>query len=433
MLRTRIIPAVGACVVLSLVLFALMGAFSTTLTPNSHPTLPTSDFDVSDPDMLRTRIIPAASQTPMRWGSSSATSMRRPGVAAAETAEIPFESAETPLLDGAASATRKDSVVVDHGTEITPLATSPAPASTEILEALPSVTPEIPPLPSTPAAPPRPAPSAPSTRIPRIIHQTWSNKDVPEDFEPYIASWLQHHPTWEYRFWTDEDNRALVEEHFPSFLDTFDGLTQGMPGFVRRLGIRQADAIRYMIMYKEGGVYVDLDFEALKPLDGLMQMQHELVMGQEPLAHANLLNGMERTVCNALLMSSAGHPFWKHVLDTISEGSHGDPVDTTGPRMLERAMGTYQETNSAAEHPIWVAPPDLFYPKFDPGALDNLRSTCERGSEWESTCRMLEERGWSTDPRPESVATHHWTHTWLGTRDGANTVNVDEIISNSRK
>ena len=46
----------------------------------------------------------------------------------------------------------------------------------------------------------------------------------------------------------------------------------------------RVDAVRYFLRYHYGGVYADLDFEALKPLDALL-VEKDLVLGQEPAAH----------------------------------------------------------------------------------------------------------------------------------------------------
>ena len=39
--------------------------------------------------------------------------------------------------------------------------------------------------------------------------------------------------------------------------------------------IMRADAIRYFLLYEYGGVYVYLDFEALRPLDEFERRQHK--------------------------------------------------------------------------------------------------------------------------------------------------------------
>ena len=51
--------------------------------------------------------------------------------------------------------------------------------------------------------------------IPRILHQTWKDRNVPARFLDAQRSWQDAHPDWEYRFWTDEDLAALVRERAP--------------------------------------------------------------------------------------------------------------------------------------------------------------------------------------------------------------------------
>ena len=46
--------------------------------------------------------------------------------------------------------------------------------------------------------------------VARVVHQTWKDKQVQKAFEPRIASWVKLNPEWEYRFWTDKDNRELI-------------------------------------------------------------------------------------------------------------------------------------------------------------------------------------------------------------------------------
>ena len=46
------------------------------------------------------------------------------------------------------------------------------------------------------------------------------------------------------RLWTDEDNRRLVTDHYPWFLDTYDSLPKP---------VMKADASRYLYMHHIGG------------------------------------------------------------------------------------------------------------------------------------------------------------------------------------
>ncbi len=58
------------------------------------------------------------------------------------------------------------------------------------------------------------------------------------------------------RLWTDEDNLALVKEHFPHLLNAYQAM---------EYNIMRADIIRYMYMSKYGGYYLDLDYEVFTP------------------------------------------------------------------------------------------------------------------------------------------------------------------------
>ena len=103
--------------------------------------------------------------------------------------------------------------------------------------------------------------------IPRLIHQTWKDERVPQRWQAFQASWRRHHPRWSYRLWTDEDCRELVARHAPWFLTIYDAY---------REPIMRVDAFRYLVMQRLGGVYVDLDFECLRPVDALLGFRDAL-------------------------------------------------------------------------------------------------------------------------------------------------------------
>jgi mannosyltransferase OCH1-like enzyme len=102
--------------------------------------------------------------------------------------------------------------------------------------------------------------------FPKKIWQTW--KVNPLDFEERdverARSWLERNPEHRYEVLTDDNEIPYVEYHF------------GPEGFNRpdivnfyktiKATIVKADLLRYMIMYAEGGLYADIDVEALRPL-----------------------------------------------------------------------------------------------------------------------------------------------------------------------
>jgi mannosyltransferase OCH1-like enzyme len=103
--------------------------------------------------------------------------------------------------------------------------------------------------------------------FPRKIWQTW--KVDPLGFEERDLScartWTAKNPGYRYEVLTDNNDVYYVETHFgpqginrPDIVDMYKSLTAK---------IIKADLLRYLVMYVDGGVYADIDVEALRPLD----------------------------------------------------------------------------------------------------------------------------------------------------------------------
>jgi mannosyltransferase OCH1-like enzyme len=186
--------------------------------------------------------------------------------------------------------------------------------------------------------------------IPKIIHQTWNTQDVPYYLRDFQKSWINEHPTWDYWLWTEEDNFNFIKNNYSFFLDTYTKYTKY---------IQKADAIRYFLLYHYGGIYADLDFQALRSMDDLI-VNKELVFGAEPLQHAK---EQKRSVIigNAIMMSVPRHDFWKNVFNELITRSHStDVLYSTGPFLItDMVLKYHQEFN------ITVYKPPVLYPILD--------------------------------------------------------------------
>jgi inositol phosphorylceramide mannosyltransferase catalytic subunit len=167
--------------------------------------------------------------------------------------------------------------------------------------------------------------------IPKLIHQTARTPDLPEKLRVYQRKVQELHPDWAYKLWTDEDNLALMRDELPEYLDTYTRLPKN---------IMRADMIRYAILYRRGGLYLDTDYEVLKPFD---LAQYDCVLPVETEGEF----GEGSRICNAFLASAPGHPFFKMVLDelranpplNIPQGDGGTSVlTTTGPHFISDVL-----------------------------------------------------------------------------------------------
>ncbi len=183
--------------------------------------------------------------------------------------------------------------------------------------------------------------------IPHRIHQTWKNEQIPGKWQDFQEKVRTLNPDWEYKLWTDEDNDRFVREEFPDFYDIYTGFSRN---------IMRADVIRYLIMYRLGGVYLDLDYEMLRPFDF---GSHALVL---PKNRSVSYGDPEDELGNCIFASEPGHPFWKDVIDDLRNdppqvSDYSQIVDSTGPGLLTRIYRSHQYDNiHLPERPVYHPP-----------------------------------------------------------------------------
>lgn len=96
--------------------------------------------------------------------------------------------------------------------------------------------------------------------IPKIIHYIWlGGKPLPKIAEKCIKSWKKYCPDYEIKRW-DETNLDIDKYQFAK--DAYDAKKFAFA----------SDVLRTVILYNEGGIYLDIDVELLKPIDELVKV-----------------------------------------------------------------------------------------------------------------------------------------------------------------
>ena len=113
--------------------------------------------------------------------------------------------------------------------------------------------------------------------IPKIIHQIWSGIDepLPDIFKMLGDTWKHDYPEWEYRVWDNRMMNDFVQEHYPQYWTAY----QQFP-----YNIQRWDAIRYLLLDKIGGMYVDFDYESLSSIEPLIEGK-TCCFSEEPATH----------------------------------------------------------------------------------------------------------------------------------------------------
>lgn len=138
-------------------------------------------------------------------------------------------------------------------------------------------------------------------KIPKIIHQIWlGSKPIPTDCLMWMDTWPKVHPAWEYKLWRDKD------------IEAFGLHNKELYDKVRNPG-EKSDIARFEILHRLGGLYVDVDFECLRPLDDL-HSRYLWYIGFSNVGRVELNNGLVASIPN--------HPLVSRIIATIGYSFH---------------------------------------------------------------------------------------------------------------
>ncbi|KAK6337959.1 membrane-bound alpha-1,6- mannosyltransferase Initiation-specific [Orbilia brochopaga] len=132
-----------------------------------------------------------------------------------------------------------------------------------------------------------------SSPFPKKIWQTWKTIALPDDDNyKFTSSWQKKNPTHEYELLTDATAERYVIDNFN---ETDPYIVELYRTFPKR--ILAADLLRYLVVYRSGGLYTDLDTECKMPIDRWMDESLTHLPGVEA-SDINVVIGMELDVLN---------------------------------------------------------------------------------------------------------------------------------------
>lgn len=174
-------------------------------------------------------------------------------------------------------------------------------------------------------------------KIPTTIHQIWLGSKVPERILKNAKSIKSANPGYEYKLWTDADAEAFHFDNKKIFNE------------VKNFG-QKSDILRYAILKKYGGIYLDTDFIGIKSFDNLIHL--DFFTGVSYDKEPTLFNGLIGCVPENELMKEL------NVFGEIYNSDGMDIIKTTGPWYMTRKL--FKNIDKAGK--LVVLPVSYFYP-----------------------------------------------------------------------
>ena len=176
--------------------------------------------------------------------------------------------------------------------------------------------------------------------IPLNIYQTWHTKNLPPLMKNAVNKIIYNNPRFNYQLFDDDDCRNFIKDNFDiNVLNAFDSL---IPGAYK------ADLWRYCILYKNGGVYLDIKYA---PVNGfkfinLMEKEHWV------------LDMDKNGIYNALIVCKPNNEILLRAINKVVENVKNkfygsNCLHPTGPIMLAEFFTQSDKNNFDMYHDIY--------------------------------------------------------------------------------
>ncbi len=171
-----------------------------------------------------------------------------------------------------------------------------------------------------------------TNNIPRVVHQTWKTKDLQGQALKLHENHnkLNQSSGWVWQLYDDNDMYAFARTQFDARVAAaFNSLN---------LIVQKADLWRLLKIWRDGGVYCDMDVDVKIPLDDIIPSKYDAVFSMEN----------RHNVAFHFFAARAKHPFIGRVIEEVlhrietrkhaNESRFWQVMNTTGPGALTDVM-----------------------------------------------------------------------------------------------
>jgi mannosyltransferase OCH1-like enzyme len=158
------------------------------------------------------------------------------------------------------------------------------------------------------------------TAIPRIIHQTFYERTLNDKLQGNVDHLRALNPGWEYRYYNDDDVDAFIQNNYPPLIwEYYERID-------KRYGAARADLFRYLLMYKVGGVYLDIKSSARLPFDTVLKPDDRFILSKwhdenGEYEHIEFIYDLRHILGGEFqqwhVICAPGHPYLKAVLEQV--------------------------------------------------------------------------------------------------------------------
>lgn len=209
--------------------------------------------------------------------------------------------------------------------------------------------------------------------IPKHIYQIYGNAiPLPSVIEQRIESLKERNPRWTHEVLTEEQVRDYIQKN--AWSELLEQVNRIHPDYF----IMVADIFRYLKIYNEGGVYLDIKSTITKSLDSVLLPSDQYILSKwnDPTNHPELDTEPYGEWQQWYLIAAPKHPYLKAVLDMSIDRmkNYNRQIDNVGKSAVIKLTGpllySFGINGIIDQHPRRIVKNDelgLTYTVFDNG------------------------------------------------------------------
>lgn len=177
-------------------------------------------------------------------------------------------------------------------------------------------------------------------KIPRMILQVVKDKN--SLVESLSSSIKENMPTWNYVMLTEIDADKYVQQMHPDFLSTYSNY---------KYWEQKRNAVIFLWLYKNGGLYIDINYRMMSNLELKLPLDAELYLMQSP--------DVETYYTTSLLGGMPQHHLWKACIEEMRTLARSPPKWTISKDLyISATTGTimFSSMISKVNTPYYVLP-----------------------------------------------------------------------------
>ena len=201
--------------------------------------------------------------------------------------------------------------------------------------------------------------------IPKIIHQIWfqGEDQIPDKYLTNRKLWLDTHSDWQYILWDQSAIEKLIQQQYSHLWNTYQSFT-----FMHQ----KIDFFKYIILYHQGGIYVDIDAKPIQKLDKLFddlfpRSTFLVSKCKYDWLESKVLTGYSTIINNGIIAAAPKHRFLLQILNYVNNleiDKMKMPKEllinkTTGPIMVTQM---YFQAESEIQNQVTVLKHQYFEP-----------------------------------------------------------------------